>query len=229
MALADEAITKIKEMILTGQLKPGDRLPREADLAHQLGLSRSSLREAVSALSMIRILDVRRGDGTYVTSLQPELLLETLTFVIDFHQDSGILDLFEVRRALEPLAAEKAAMQMSDDHAADLVALVNSVTPTDTVDALVENDLEFHHRIAVASGNAVLCSLADSVANRTHRARIWRGVTQGGSFEQTQREHLAIARAISDRQPSIAAASALAHVAGIENWIRRNLAQSTAG
>ncbi|RNL77623.1 FadR/GntR family transcriptional regulator [Nocardioides marmorisolisilvae] len=223
MALADEAITKIKEMILSGQLKPGDRLPREADLAEQLGLSRSSLREAVRALSMIRILDVRRGDGTYVTSLEPELLLETLTFVIDFHQDAGILDLFEVRRALEPMAAEKAALLMSEPEAADLVALVNSVTQESSMDLIVENDLEFHHRIAVASGNAVLCSLADSIANRTHRARIWRGVTQEDSFTRTQREHLAIANAISHRQPSIAAACALAHVAGIETWLRSNL------
>ncbi|HEY9395460.1 MAG TPA: GntR family transcriptional regulator, partial [Nocardioides sp.] len=108
MALTDEAIEKIKEMILDGSLKPGDRLPREADLSVQLGISRSSLREAVRALSMMRILDVRQGDGTYVTSLTPEILLETMGFVIDFHQDSSVLDLFEVRRALEPLAAEKA-------------------------------------------------------------------------------------------------------------------------
>jgi GntR family transcriptional regulator, transcriptional repressor for pyruvate dehydrogenase complex len=224
MALTDEAISKIKSMILDGRLKPGDRLPREADLAEQLGLSRGSLREAVSALSMIRVLDVRRGDGTYVTSLEPDLLLETLTFVIDFHQDSDVLDLFEVRRALEPMAAEKAALLMPAEEAAELLRLVDSVAVEDGIDAWVANDLEFHHRIARASGNAVLCSLADSVAARTHRARTWRGVTQQDSFDQTRREHRAIALAISERQPSIAAASALAHVAGIEGWLRRNLA-----
>ncbi len=132
MALTDEAISKIKTMILDGRLKPGDRLPREADLAEQLGISRGSLREAVRALSMIRILDVRRGDGTYVTSLEPELLLETLTFVIDFHQDSDVLDLFEVRRALEPMAAEKAARLMPAEDAADLLALVDSVQADDS-------------------------------------------------------------------------------------------------
>jgi GntR family transcriptional repressor for pyruvate dehydrogenase complex len=64
MALADEAIDKIKKMIISGELRPGDRLPKEADLADRLGLSRNSLREAVKALSMIRVLDVRQGDGT---------------------------------------------------------------------------------------------------------------------------------------------------------------------
>ena len=223
MALTDDAISKIKNMILDGRLKPGDRLPREADLAEQLGLSRGSLREAVRALAMIRILDVRRGDGTYVTSLEPELLLETLTFVIDFHQDSDILDLFEVRRALEPLAAEKAALLMSAEDAADLLVLVDSISAEDSVDAWVANDMEFHHRIALAADNSVLCLLADSVAARTHQARVWRGVTQQDSLEQTLREHRAIALAISERRPSVAAACSLAHVAGIEGWLRRSL------
>ncbi|WP_427892143.1 FadR/GntR family transcriptional regulator [Kribbella sp. GL6] len=223
MALTDVAIEKIKAMILDGRLKPGDKLPREADLAEQLGISRSPLREAVSVLSMLRILDVRRGDGTYVTSLTPDLLLETMSFIIDFHQDSSTLDLFEVRRALEPMAAEKAARLMTDDDAAQLLALTEAVDPDSPIGDLVANDLEFHHRIAAAAGNPVLCSLIDSVAGRTHQARAWRAVTQEDAFEQTKREHRAIALAIGERQPTVAAALSLAHVAGIENWIRRNL------
>ncbi|MFD7159630.1 FadR/GntR family transcriptional regulator [Kribbella sp. NPDC059898] len=223
MALTDIAIEKIKAMILDGRLKPGDKLPREADLAEQLGISRSPLREAVSVLSMLRILDVRRGDGTYVTSLTPDLLLETMSFIIDFHQDSSILDLFEVRRALEPMAAEKAARLMADDAAGQLLALTEAVDPDSPIGDLVANDLEFHHRIAAAAGNPVLCSLIDSVAGRTHQARAWRAVTQENAFEQTQREHRAIALAIAERQPTVAAALSLTHVAGIENWIRRNL------
>jgi DNA-binding FadR family transcriptional regulator len=134
-------------------------------------------------------------------------------------------DLFEVRRGLEPLAAEKAALLMTPEESAGLLALVDSISPDASVEQVVANDLEFHHRIARASGNTVLCSFIDGVSNRTQRARIWRGVTQEGSFDQTQREHRGIARAIADRQPSIAAALSLAHVAGIENWIRHNLAE----
>lgn len=75
MAVTDEAILRIKEMITGGQLAPGDRLPPEKELSEQLGLSRSSLREAVKALEVIRVLDVRRGDGTYVTSLDRLLIV----------------------------------------------------------------------------------------------------------------------------------------------------------
>jgi hypothetical protein len=109
VAVTDEAILRIKEMLLNGQLRPGDRLPPEKELSEELGLSHGSLREAAKALELIRVLDVRRGDGTYVTSLEPRLLLEAMSFVVDLHQDASILDLFEVRRILEPAAAVLAA------------------------------------------------------------------------------------------------------------------------
>ena len=88
MAVTDVAILKIKEMILDGELVPGDRLPPEKELSERLGLSRSSMREAIKALEVIRVLDVRQGDGTYVTSLEPRLLLEAMSFVVDLHDDA---------------------------------------------------------------------------------------------------------------------------------------------
>ena len=109
MAVTDEAILKIKDMIVSGKLHPGDRLPPEKELSEELGLSRSSLREAVKALEVIRVLDVRRGDGTYVTSLEPALLLEAMSFVVDLHGDTSILEIFAVRRILEPAATALAA------------------------------------------------------------------------------------------------------------------------
>lgn len=114
MALTDAAIEKIKDMILSGELRPGDRLPKEPELAIKLGLSRNSLREAVRALTFMNVLDVRQGDGTYVTSLEPNLLLDALKFVLDFHRDETILQLFEVRRVLEPAAVALAAVRMRD-------------------------------------------------------------------------------------------------------------------
>src|SRR3569833_4701107 len=86
MALTDEAIQQIRDLIRSGELPPGSRLPPEQELAVQLGLSRNSMREAVKALELIRVLDVRRGDGTYVTSLTPSLLLDAMSFVVDIHQ-----------------------------------------------------------------------------------------------------------------------------------------------
>ena len=92
------------------------------------------------------------------------------------------------------------------------------------IDTLVAYDLEFHHMIAVGSGNPVLCSLIDGLSGRTQRARVWRGLTQEDAVTQTIREHRAIATAIRDRQPAIARAWATAHIAGVETWLRHSLA-----
>src|SRR5688500_7919596 len=184
MALTDEAIDKIKGMITSGELGPGDRLPKEADLAERLGLSRNSLREAVKALSLIRVLDVRQGDGTYVTSLDPALLLDALSFVVDFHRDDTVLEFLEVRRILEPAATALAAQRMTEEHLAKLRAVLDGLGDDPTIDELVANDLEFHRQIAACAGNNVLTSLLDSLSGPTTRARVWRGLTQEGAVSK---------------------------------------------
>jgi len=223
VAVTDEAIEKIKAMIVAGELRPGDRLPREADLAERLGLSRNSLREAVKALSLIRVLDVRQGDGTYVTSLAPQLLLDALNFIVDFHRDDTVLEFFEVRRILEPAATALAAQRMTDDDVHELRKVLADLSDDAGIDELVANDLEFHHRIAAGSGNALLCSLIDSLSGPTTRARIWRGLTQAGAVEKTREQHAAILDAIATRQPELARSWATVHVAGVEDWLRVTL------
>src|SRR3954465_14612117 len=104
----------MREMIALGQLKPGTRLPPEAELAAELGASRNTVREAVRALVTARVLDVRRGDGTYVTSLRPELLLEGVGGAVELMQEGFSLELIAVRRILEPAATAMAAARMTD-------------------------------------------------------------------------------------------------------------------
>jgi GntR family transcriptional repressor for pyruvate dehydrogenase complex len=223
MALTDEAIDKIKGMITSGELGPGDRLPKEADLAERLGLSRNSLREAVKALSMIRVLDVRQGDGTYVTSLEPDLLLDALSFVVDFHRDDTVLQFLEVRRILEPAATALATERMTAEDVAKLQSVLDQLGDDPTIEALVANDLEFHRQIAAGSDNAVLCSLIDGLSGPTTRARIWRGLTQEGAAARTREQHQAIVDAIASHQPELARSWATIHVAGVEEWLRRAL------
>ncbi|TIH40079.1 FadR/GntR family transcriptional regulator [Subtercola vilae] len=221
MAVTDEAISRIREMILRGELRPGDRLPPEAELSERLGLSRNSLREAVKALELIRVLDVRRGDGTYVTSLEPGLLLEAVQFVVDLHQDQSVLELFEVRRILESSAAALAATRMTPDALTDLRRSVDLAAATDDVAALVEHDLDFHRRIAAASRNDYLSTLLDALSSKTVRARLWRGITEENAAGRTLSEHAAIVEAIAAGDAELAKGLVTAHIAGIEGWIRR--------
>ena len=223
MAVTDEAIEKIKAMITSGALKAGDRLPREADLAAELGLSRSSLREAVRALSLANILDVRRGDGTYVTSLEPRLLLEALSFITDFHHDDTVLEFLQVRRILEPAATAMAAERISESQVGELRELLDSLGPDPQPEDLVRNDLEFHRTIVACAGNSVLSSLLESMSGPTTRARVWRGITQTGTIQRTLTEHRAILDALAAREPEVARSWATVHIAGVEEWLKSAL------
>jgi DNA-binding FadR family transcriptional regulator len=224
VALTDEAIEKIKDMIVSGRVRPGEKLPKEADLAAELGLSRSSLREAVRALSLINVLDVRQGDGTYTTSLEPSLLLEALSFIVDFHRDDTVLEFLEVRRILEPAATALAALRMPDEDLPELEQTLELAKADSPSDDFVKADLEFHRKIAVGAGNSVLASLVDNMSMPTTRARVWRGMTQPHAQQRTLAEHQAIYQAIKNRDPDLARSLAIVHIAGIESWLRLALA-----
>ncbi len=226
MAVTDDAIEAIKQMIVVGELRPGDRLPREADLADRLGLSRSSLREAVKALTLIKVLTVRQGDGTYVTSLEPGMLMDAMGFVVDFHRDDSVLQFLAVRKILEPAAAAIAAIAMSDEDITELSRLLETLPDDPDVETLVANDVEFHSRIAAASGNPLLCSLLETLSSRTQRARSWRAITQEGALQRTLAEHHAIQRALASRDPEAARSWATVHVAGVEEWLRQALSEN---
>lgn len=223
MAVTDEAIEKIKGMIVSGALRPGDRLPKESELAAELGLSRNSLREAVRALSLIRILDVRQGDGTYVTSLDPKLLLEAMSFVVDFHRDDTVLEFLAVRRILEPAATAMAATRITSVELDVLEDQLAALGPSPSVEALVACDLEFHRGIVASSGNSVLCSLLDGLSGPTTRARIWRGLTQKDAVSRTLTEHRAILTALRSRDAEAARSWATVHIASVEQWLRASL------
>ncbi len=219
MAVTDEAIEKIKAMITSGALHAGDRLPKEADLAAALGLSRNSLREAVRALALVNILDVRRGDGTYVTSLEPHILLEALNFIVDFHRDGTVLEFLQVRRILEPAATAMATERISLEEVESLQALLDNLGPNPDPEELVKKDMEFHRRIVACAGNSVLSSLLESMSGPMTRARVWRGITQTGTLPRTLAEHRAILDALTARDPEAARAWATVHIAGVEQWL----------
>jgi GntR family transcriptional repressor for pyruvate dehydrogenase complex len=95
VSITDDALARLKDLILSGQLEPGSQLPPEQELASQLGASRSSMREAVRALTYMRLVEVRRGLGTFVTGLEPALLLEGVRTAAEAARDESIFEIFE--------------------------------------------------------------------------------------------------------------------------------------
>ena len=222
--VTDDAIERIRELVASGAWGPGTRLPREVDLAKQLGLSRNSLREAVRALSQARVLEVRQGDGTYVSSLDPGELLEPTLSATHLLQGRTVLELFEVRRMLEPESAALAAQRGDEEVAAALEAeLDRMVAAGDSADDLVEADAAFHDVIAHAPGNGVLRALLRSLSTSTVRARLWHGIAERGALDQAREEHRRIYEAIAAGDADLARASALLHIATNENWLRQHL------
>lgn len=229
MAVTDKAISAIKQMIVDGVVGPGDRLPPEKELSESLGLSRNSLREAVKALELIRVLDVRQGDGTYVTSLSASVLLEALGFVMDLHRDGSVLELFEVRRLLEPAAVGAACGNLDSAAFEELDALMASLDEDTEVEALVAADIAFHRIINTACGNAYLSSLLDGIADATARGRVWRGITETGAVAKTLDEHRAILDALRSGRADLARAWATVHVSGAEMWLSHTALSTAQG
>src|SRR5258706_13600414 len=188
--VTQDAIETIRELIASGEWGPGTRLPREAVLAAHLGLSRNSLREAVRALSLARVLEVRQGDGTYVSSLEPGELLEPTLLATHLFQGRTVLELFEVRRMLEPEAAAMAALRVDQDVLRNLRReLDRMVAAGDRADELVEADAAFHDVIAGAPGNGVLRALLGSLSTSTIRARLWHGLADRKALDVAREEH----------------------------------------
>ena len=228
MALTDQAIVKIKELILSGEFAPGSKIPRERELAERLGLSRNSLREAVRALTLIGVLEPRQGDGTYVTSLEPELLLAGTSFVSDLATGANVLELYQVRRILEPAATALAATELTEADFDALEECLRRMDEAETTEEFIENDVEFHRIIVNASGNSTLASLIQNLSGGTLRARIWRAIAERDAVDATRKMHHDIFRALRSRDPQLAAAADLMHLADGERWLRTMLEQEAA-
>lgn len=219
--LTEKAIRRIREMIAGGGLAPGSRLPPEAELASVLGASRNTVREAVRGLVTAGVLDVRRGDGTYVTSLRPEQLLEGIGAAAELMAGDFSLELVQVRRILEPAATAMAALRIDEDTLGELATLLDRMRSAESHETLVQIDCDFHAVVAGASGNATLASMLAGVSVRTTRARIWRGIVVEGAEAQTIAQHADILEALRNRDPALSEAAALVHVATTEASLRR--------
>ncbi len=174
MSVTTGAIDSIRAMIRSGELGPGDRLPPEQELADRLGVSRGSLREAVRALSQINVLDVRRGDGTYVASLEPRELLSGLVFAMELLQSSELEEVLEVRRLLLPPAVALAAQRATDEQIAEMHAVVDALEAEADQEKIERLNRRFTALLGNATGNQTLASFLRALHLRgTNVRRAW--------------------------------------------------------
>ncbi|MDL4774489.1 MULTISPECIES: FadR/GntR family transcriptional regulator [Thermomonosporaceae] len=214
---------QIKTKIATGLLAPGQRLPTERDLAAELGLSRSSMREAIRALTVMGVLEARHGAGIYVTRLEPRDLLETFGVVAEISRGSSLVDLLQIRRILEPAATAIAAARIDAATLETVGAHLERMNHCERVEDFVAADLAFHQTIVAAAGNPALEAVVAGLSTRTFRARVWRGHRDAGAIPRMRLEHERIYRALLARDPEAARAAAAVHVGEVEEWLRANV------
>jgi GntR family transcriptional repressor for pyruvate dehydrogenase complex len=210
-AVADQAIETIKEMIVRGDVRAGQRLPPERELAAQLGVSRPSLREAIRALIALNILDSRHGDGTFVSSLEPDLLIKPIDFVLQVN-DGGMAALFEARRELEAGIAALAAERATDLELAELEDLVTQGrTKVNDPDAFIDYDVEFHDRVRRFARSPVLASMLGSVSLLSLESR--RRTAQVGAVRsRAASDHALMVKKLKARDSEGARQAMLSHL-----------------
>lgn len=221
-SVAEVISDKILDLLRQKELQPGDKLPPERELAEMLGVSRPSLREALRALSIMKIIEVRQGDGTYVSELRPEDLVEHLEFIFVL-DDSTLLQLFEARKVVEVGNVALAAQRITDEELVELEAcLQRSEQLIDNPDQFVLADLELHEIITKAACNPMLGRFMASVSTLVAVSRQKTGHVAGVTA-QAAADHRQIVAALKARDPQAASAAMLQHLEHVEQRYQQAL------
>lgn len=191
---------QLLDHLSSGNFSPGTRLPPERSLATSLGVGRSTVREAMAALDVLGIIEVRPGSGAYLTSDSSGLLPQAIKWSLQLGQPRT-RDLVEVREYLEVMAAKLAADRADADDIKRLEEYVTEMRVAgDDVDAFVTADLSFHFEMARIAGNTVLQDILHSIRSLL---TVWfdRTLRVPGTIEETLIEHVAVFEAIRTRSP----------------------------
>ena len=215
--LYEQIVQQVEDSILKGQLKPGDQLPAERDLAQRFGVSRTAVREAVKTLREKGLVEAYSGRGTFVTNGTSQSIRQSLDLMIRINPLEGSANLAELRLVLEPDIAALAASRIEEQLLATMREAVAAMDRSlHDPDAYVEADLDFHLALAEAAGNSLILSLLDSIVGllREQRSRIFNVV---GGPERGQYHHKRILAAVEQRDPDAARDAMRAHLQQVLN------------
>jgi GntR family transcriptional repressor for pyruvate dehydrogenase complex len=208
-------VQQIRQLIENGQLKPGDRLPAERELAQLLGCSRASLREAFRVLESEGVLISKHGEGRFVQDIHP-LVMSYRFDQVDLLKQSAILSFLEAREALEPKIAELAAVRAREEHILRLQQVIDNMkVALKDKENEVSQDSAFHLAMAEASQNFVFVTIMRTNLTTIRQIR-QATLIQVTRYEQSIAEHQAILEAIKKRDGRLAAEMALRHIQNLK-------------
>lgn len=213
----EEVARQLERMILK-KLHPGDKLPSERELAESLGVSRSSIRDAIRSLELVGLVEPRQGSGTVVREISAESVMNPLTSVLR-HKVELVTELLDFRKMLEPPLAARAATHASEDELAEMEEVLRRQDAKfRNGEMAVEEDSEFHYGIAMASGNSVVLKLLDVLMDMLRDTRE-RSLQVEGRPQKSLAGHRKILAAIKRRDAEAAKSAMRRHLEDVEEIV----------
>lgn len=218
--ISEEIVDQIQKLIAKGELKPGDRIPSERDLATMLSVSRPSVREAIMVLEAMGFLDSRQGGGTFVRALTEASITDPLAKLVEMKDPELLRALVEVRMGLESWAAFLAAQRAEPHEIAEMRRLCGIMAEQATRggwDSQV--DADFHYTITAASHNSLQMHVLDSIHSLFHatiQVALMEFYRQQGHIEKLLIQHHEILEAIAAHEPELARQKMMAHLTMVE-------------
>lgn len=222
----EQIVDQIGILVAEGQLKPGDRLPSERELVERFEVSRASIREAISALEMMGLIEVRPGEGTYIRQVNIDSVIAPLAWMLFIEKDTD-LELYEVRKILEVQAAGIAAERAQEDEIRDMYeALEVMRRDLEIVRLGEEADHHFHFAIARATHNKILIRLMNTISEtmkktlKSSRSKLYE---DRNTPQRLYQEHCSLYEAIKNRNVLEAQQLMLNHLIGVETQLAKYL------
>jgi len=213
----EEVARQIERLILK-KLQPGDKLPSERELAEMLGVSRSSIRDAIRSLELMGLVEPRQGAGTIVCEVSAESLVNPLSNLL-VRQQQQVSELLDFRKMLEPPLAARAATHASDEEVAEMEEILRRQDEKLRLGRLaIEEDSEFHYSVAMASGNTVVLKVLDILMDLLRETRE-RSLQLDGRPEKSLAGHRRILAAIKRHDGEAAKAAMRRHIEDIEEIV----------
>ncbi len=217
--LYEKIVAQIQERFMRGELKSGDRLPSERELAEQFGVSRTAVREAVKALREKGLVEILPGKGTFIANIADStagVVRDSLDLMVGSRFDGGLADLLQVRAILEPeIAAIAAAMADEGDFQALQEAVDTMDIAQDNPEAYIDADLRFHLALARATQNSLIPILIDPVVDLLREQRIRISHFRNRAV-RGQHYHKRILKAVRQRDPNAARQAMADHLEQVE-------------
>jgi GntR family transcriptional repressor for pyruvate dehydrogenase complex len=207
-SLVVELTKRLLDYIFSGSIKVGQRLPAERQLAEALGVGRSAIREAIKALTVLGVLEVRQGDGTYLKRTDSTLLTQVIEWGLLLGEQST-LDLIEARKVIEIAVCRFAAERGTDQEIDELSRIMDRMKTEPS--SFIEHDVSFHLKLAEMSRNTVLKDVLSSIQSLL-RTWIKLVIESAGETEFSYRDHLAVYEAVARRDPEAAALAMQRHM-----------------